>query len=157
MYIVSGSTYPLEASLKNGGSRDQPTTATLSLTPGKEDDGAVFRCEIWNRAMPEGTKLEATVTLGVNCKSSAYLLSPFSLDNVTVFMRPDARLSRRKSDGVWTNGLAAGSECIAACVVHVVVLFGFLGRRRKSSRNTFVTKSLLLGYKNLLSFVATSS
>lgn len=102
----SGSTYPLEASLKNGGSRDQPTTAALSLTPGKEDDGAVFRCEIWNRAMPEGTKLEATVTLGVNCKSSAYLLSPppFRIPrypSVTIwrYLCVATPVSPRKSDG----------------------------------------------------------
>ncbi|KAF5284702.1 hypothetical protein FQR65_LT13455 [Abscondita terminalis] len=65
-WYKEGSTYPLEAALKNGGSRDQSTTATLSLTPRKEDDGAIFRCEVWNRAMPEGTKLETAVTLNVN-------------------------------------------------------------------------------------------
>ena len=65
---ISGSTYPLEASLKNGGSRDIPTTATLVLTPSKEDDGAIFRCEVSNRALEHGTKLETTVTLNVNCK-----------------------------------------------------------------------------------------
>ncbi|XP_065156046.1 hemicentin-1 isoform X2 [Atheta coriaria] len=61
-----GSTYPLEAALKNGGSRDHPTTATLSLTPSKDDDNAEFRCEVWNRAMPDGQKLETAVTLSVN-------------------------------------------------------------------------------------------
>lgn len=65
-----GSTYPLEAALKNGGGRDHPTVATLSVTPAREDDGAVFRCVVWNRAMPEGAKLETTVTLNVNCKYS---------------------------------------------------------------------------------------
>ncbi|XP_018335575.1 hemicentin-2 isoform X2 [Agrilus planipennis] len=61
-----GSTYPLNAELKNGGSRDQPTTATLSLVPDKEDDGSIFSCEVWNRAMQDGTKLKTTVTLNVN-------------------------------------------------------------------------------------------
>ncbi|XP_017769905.1 PREDICTED: hemicentin-1 [Nicrophorus vespilloides] len=61
-----GSTYPLESSLKNGGSRDHPTTATLSIMPTKEDDDAVFRCEVWNRAMPEGNKFRTNVTLSVN-------------------------------------------------------------------------------------------
>lgn len=66
--LFSGSTYPLEAALKNGGSRDQPTTATLSITPNKEDDGTAFRCEVWNRAMPDGHKLTTIVKLNVNCK-----------------------------------------------------------------------------------------
>ncbi|KAJ8967553.1 hypothetical protein NQ314_002869 [Rhamnusium bicolor] len=61
-----GSMYPLEAALKNGGSRDQPTTATLSINPSKEDDDAVFHCEVWNRALPEDKKLISTVSLSVN-------------------------------------------------------------------------------------------
>ncbi|XP_060528040.1 hemicentin-1 isoform X2 [Cylas formicarius] len=60
-----GSLYPLEAALKNGGSRDQPTTATLTVTPAKEDDEAIYRCEVWNRALPENKKLSATVSLSV--------------------------------------------------------------------------------------------
>lgn len=60
--------YPLEAALKNGGSRDQPTTATLSIMPSKEEDDAVFRCEVWNRALPEDKKMISTVSLSVNCK-----------------------------------------------------------------------------------------
>ncbi|XP_066903538.1 contactin-2 isoform X3 [Halyomorpha halys] len=39
---------------------------TLSLKPDKMDDGAVFKCMVWNRAMPSGAKLESTVTLNVN-------------------------------------------------------------------------------------------
>lgn len=61
-----GSMYPLEAALKNGGSRDQPTTANLIIVPGKEDDGANFRCEVWNRALPQERKLISTVGLNVN-------------------------------------------------------------------------------------------
>ncbi|XP_044734690.1 hemicentin-1 isoform X2 [Chrysoperla carnea] len=61
-----GTSYPLDAIVKNGGSRDQPTTSTLTLSPTREDDGAIFRCVVWNRAMPDGKKLEATVTLSVN-------------------------------------------------------------------------------------------
>lgn len=41
---------------------------TLSLKPDKVDDGAVFKCMVWNRAMPSGAKLESTVSLNVNCK-----------------------------------------------------------------------------------------
>ncbi|XP_076265763.1 hemicentin protein echinoid isoform X3 [Rhynchophorus ferrugineus] len=60
-----GSVYPLEAALKNGGSRDQPTTATLTITPNKEDDEAMFRCEVWNRALSKEKTLTASVTLSV--------------------------------------------------------------------------------------------
>lgn len=60
-----GSVYPLEAALKNGGSRDQPTTASLTITPTKEDDEAMFRCEVWNRALAKDKVLSATVTLSV--------------------------------------------------------------------------------------------
>ncbi|KAG5872503.1 hypothetical protein JTB14_030866 [Gonioctena quinquepunctata] len=61
-----GSQYPLEAALKNGGSRDQPTTATLTINPTKEDDDATFRCEVWNRALSDNKKLISTVALSVN-------------------------------------------------------------------------------------------
>ncbi|CAH1154135.1 unnamed protein product [Phaedon cochleariae] len=61
-----GSQYPLEAALKNGGSREQPTTATLTINPTKDDDEAIFRCEVWNRALPDNKKLVSTVTLSVN-------------------------------------------------------------------------------------------
>ncbi|KAL1506126.1 hypothetical protein ABEB36_005549 [Hypothenemus hampei] len=60
-----GSIYPLEAALKNGGSRDQPTTATLTITPTKDDDDATFRCEVSNRALPASKVLTAQVTLSV--------------------------------------------------------------------------------------------
>ncbi|KAK9880090.1 hypothetical protein WA026_008606 [Henosepilachna vigintioctopunctata] len=58
--------YALDSSLKNGGVRDQPTTATLLVVPTKEDDGAIFRCEVWNRALRPDKKLVSTVTLSVN-------------------------------------------------------------------------------------------
>lgn len=64
-WYKQGSVYPLEAALKNGGSRDQPTTATLTITPTKEDDEAIFRCEVWNRALPKDKPLTSTVTLSV--------------------------------------------------------------------------------------------
>lgn len=67
-WYKDGLSYPLEIVPKPGHSRNQPTSAILSLTPQKTDDGAVYRCVVWNRAMPEGQKLETTVTLNVNCK-----------------------------------------------------------------------------------------
>ena len=70
-WYKEGNTYPLEAETRSGNSRDSVTTAVLTLTPSRVDDGAAYRCVVWNRAMPEGNKLEARVTLSVNCKSAA--------------------------------------------------------------------------------------
>ncbi|CAH4037827.1 unnamed protein product [Pieris brassicae] len=61
-----GTTYPLEASVINGRTRVQPSVAILTLAPSREDDGATFRCVVWNRAMPEGQRLDTTVDLSVN-------------------------------------------------------------------------------------------
>lgn len=63
-----GSAIPLQAPINRGGSRDRQTTSTLSITPQKEDDGAKYRCVVWNRAMPDDERLETIVTLNVNCK-----------------------------------------------------------------------------------------
>lgn len=91
-YLFSGSTYPLEAALKNGGSRDQPTTATLSINPSKEDDDAVFHCEVWNRALPEGKKLISTVSLSVNCKFFVNLV--FNLGSCQIYPVPRKRAGK---------------------------------------------------------------
>uniref|UniRef100_A0AAG5DSB7 Echinoid n=1 Tax=Anopheles atroparvus TaxID=41427 RepID=A0AAG5DSB7_ANOAO len=61
-----GSTTPLAANLIYGGSRDMQTTSTLTIIPRREDDGAKFTCVVWNRAMPEGQRLETVTTLSVN-------------------------------------------------------------------------------------------
>ncbi|XP_063621729.1 hemicentin-2 [Cydia splendana] len=61
-----GSTYPLEANMTHARTRAEPTIATLTLTPTRDDDDAVFRCVVWNRAMPEGQQLDATIQLSVN-------------------------------------------------------------------------------------------
>lgn len=39
---------------------------TLVMEPTKDDDGAIFRCTVRNRAMQDGTTLSANVTLNVN-------------------------------------------------------------------------------------------
>lgn len=88
-----GSTVPLQAPINRGGSKDKQTTSTLSVTPKREDDGAKYRCVVWNRAMPEGQRLETTVTLNVNCEykqtnvkymnfSICSLISKFRLKNL---------------------------------------------------------------------------
>ncbi|CAG9859876.1 unnamed protein product [Phyllotreta striolata] len=61
-----GGTYPLPTALRHGGSKDQPTTSTLVINPTKDDDEAVFRCEVWNRALPTGSKLVSKMVLSVN-------------------------------------------------------------------------------------------
>lgn len=65
-WYKEGNTYPLEAAVKNGASRDTATSAVLTVNASRTDDGASYRCVVWNRAMPEGTKLETAVTLSVN-------------------------------------------------------------------------------------------
>lgn len=56
---------PLQAQLQKGGSRDRPTTSVLSINPRMEDDNATYRCAVWNRAIREEQRMDATVTLRV--------------------------------------------------------------------------------------------
>lgn len=53
------------------------TSAILQVTPSREDDGAVYRCVVWNRAMAEGIKFETRTTLSVNCKYKAFRANVF--------------------------------------------------------------------------------
>lgn len=88
-----GSAIPLQAPINRGGSKDRPTTSTLSITPQREDDGAKYRCVVWNRAIPEGQTLETTVTLNVNCKYHIFtqysLHRPTEIFPLDVFFRCD--------------------------------------------------------------------
>ncbi|XP_073977737.1 contactin-2-like isoform X4 [Rhodnius prolixus] len=63
-WFRAGQKEPLEGAIRS--TLDQGVMSSLSLTPDKADDGAVFRCVVWNRAMPPGAKLETTVNLNVN-------------------------------------------------------------------------------------------
>lgn len=63
-----GNTLPLDAVVKKGTGKEDVTKAVLTVTPTKADDGAVYRCYVWNRAMADEAKMEASVTLNVNCK-----------------------------------------------------------------------------------------
>lgn len=65
----SGSEQKLQSVLKPGGGRDVATTSVLTINPGKDDDGAEYRCVVWNRALTDSEKMEASVTLSVNCKA----------------------------------------------------------------------------------------
>ena len=40
---------PLEANLIKGRNKDEPTRSVLSVVPSKENDGATYRCTVWNR------------------------------------------------------------------------------------------------------------
>ncbi|OXA59469.1 Hemicentin-2 [Folsomia candida] len=62
----AGMPYPLESIIKNGGSRNNPTSAILSVVPQRDDDGTDYRCVVWNRALGEGEKLESSTQLNVN-------------------------------------------------------------------------------------------
>jgi echinoid protein len=61
-----GNPNPLQAPINRGGTRDLPTTSTISIIPKREDDGSKYKCVVWNRAMSEQQRLETTVTLSVN-------------------------------------------------------------------------------------------
>ncbi|KAH8412239.1 hypothetical protein KR009_000753, partial [Drosophila setifemur] len=61
-----GSTVPLQSYALKGGSKNHYTNATLQIVPRRADDGAKYKCVVWNRAMPEGHTLETSVTLNVN-------------------------------------------------------------------------------------------
>lgn len=69
-----GNSHPLNAIARKANGKEDVTRAVLQLTPTKDDDGAVFRCFVWNRAMADETKMEASVTLSVNCKSTLLFL-----------------------------------------------------------------------------------
>ncbi|XP_075150906.1 friend of echinoid [Haematobia irritans] len=61
-----GSTVPLQSYILKGGSKNHYTNATLQILPRRVDDGAKYKCVVWNRAMTEGHTLETTVALNVN-------------------------------------------------------------------------------------------
>ncbi|XP_016945091.2 uncharacterized protein fred isoform X2 [Drosophila suzukii] len=61
-----GSTVPLQSYALKGGSKNHYTNATLQIVPRRADDGAKYKCVVWNRAMPEGHMLETSVSLNVN-------------------------------------------------------------------------------------------
>lgn len=77
----------MESSIKVGSDKDATISAVLSYNPSRTDDGAVFRCVVWNRAMPEGSKLEAKTTLSVNCKCLLITMLSLFLNSCTIWNR----------------------------------------------------------------------
>lgn len=74
-----GSSHPLDAVVRKANGKEDVTRAVLELTPSKEDDGAIYRCFVWNRAMSDDTKMEASVTLSVNCKYYFHFIFFYSI------------------------------------------------------------------------------
>lgn len=58
----------MESQYIAGKNKDEPTRAILSINPTKKDDESSYRCTVWNRAMAEGRKHEASTKIFVNCK-----------------------------------------------------------------------------------------
>lgn len=58
----------MDAKIIHAKVRTEPTTAVLAVSPSRDDDGATYRCVVWNRAMPEGEQLDGTIELNVSCK-----------------------------------------------------------------------------------------
>ncbi|XP_022658209.1 protein turtle homolog A-like isoform X3 [Varroa destructor] len=64
MWVKDGQEVPSE--LKQGGQRDNPTKAILTVIPTKNDDRAQYTCMVRSRALPSGTHLDSKVTLRVS-------------------------------------------------------------------------------------------
>ncbi|RWS14198.1 hypothetical protein B4U79_12939 [Dinothrombium tinctorium] len=58
--------FPLEAEIEKGGSKDKPTKSILTINPTINDNRAVYKCVVWNRAVREEGKKEDTVLLTVH-------------------------------------------------------------------------------------------
>ena len=58
----------LDATIMRGENKDEPTRSILNVVPTKNDDGASYRCTVWNRALRQEHSLEAGTKIYVNCK-----------------------------------------------------------------------------------------
>ena len=58
----------LDAPVIEGWNKDVPTKAVLTINPRKEDDGSSYKCTVWNRALGDRKKFEASTKIYVNCK-----------------------------------------------------------------------------------------
>ncbi len=67
-WYAAGDSKPLEANWIEGRNKDEPTQSVLTIIPKKEDDDSTYRCTVWNRALGERQKLEASTKIYVNCK-----------------------------------------------------------------------------------------
>lgn len=58
----------LDATILRGENKDEATRSILNVVPTKNDDGASYRCTVWNRALRQEHSLEAGTKVFVNCK-----------------------------------------------------------------------------------------
>jgi hypothetical protein len=73
-WYAGSQSQPLQAKYIPGQSKDEPTQSVLTIIPNKDDDGNSYRCTVWNRALGENQKLEASTKIFVNCKFKIYFL-----------------------------------------------------------------------------------
>ena len=67
-WYKSGHSQMLDATILRGENKDEPTRSILNVVPTKNDDGASYRCTVWNRALRQEHSLEAGTKIYVNCK-----------------------------------------------------------------------------------------
>jgi echinoid protein len=74
-WYKEGQSKKLEANLIPGRNKDEPTRSILTIIPTKEQDNTRYLCTVWNRALGNRQKLEASTAIFVNCKYFQKLLS----------------------------------------------------------------------------------
>ena len=67
-WYTEGQSQPIDSAFFPGVNKDEPTQSVLTIIPTKEDDGNNYRCTVWNRALGQRQKLEASTKIFVNCK-----------------------------------------------------------------------------------------
>ena len=73
-FVLIGHSQMLDATLLRGENKDEPTRSILNVVPTKNDDGASYRCTVWNRALRQEHSLEAGTKIYVNCKYACFSL-----------------------------------------------------------------------------------
>lgn len=70
VWTRGNSDIPLVANVTKAQDKDAETIGVLEIIPRKEDDGAVYRCGVSNRAMTGGVRnnLGAEMEISVNCE-----------------------------------------------------------------------------------------
>lgn len=71
-WYKNGESQKLKSLYLKGATKDEATKSVLTIIPKKEDDGSTYRCTVWNRAIPENGLMEASTSINVNCKYTAF-------------------------------------------------------------------------------------
>ena len=77
IWYSEGQSKPLEANLIPGINKDEPTRSILTIIPTKNQDSTSYRCTVWNRALGNHQKLEASTQIFVNCKYNFNIITNF--------------------------------------------------------------------------------